>query len=290
MSPTTVLYVAQAIHGLAYGMLLFLIASGLTMIFGMMGILNIAHASFAMLSAYFCYQVLLMTENFWVALLVAPVIAGFCGVLTERFLLRTVHKQGHLAELLITVGIMMVILEIVKIGWGTESLVVKIPPSLSGLVKFAGLTYPVYRIFVIGLSIVILGIMALLLFKTRLGKIVRAAVSDADMVSSLGINTPLVFMLVFGIGIWLAGVAGAVAGPLLTVFPGMADQLGMDAFVVVVVGGFGSLSGAFIVALFLGELNAYGIQFIPRLAPVLMFAFMAIVLAFKPMGLFGERE
>jgi branched-chain amino acid transport system permease protein len=290
MSPTTVLYVAQAIHGLAYGMLLFLVASGLTMIFGMMGILNIAHASFAMLSAYFCYQVLLMTGNFWVGLLVAPVIAGICGVLTERFLLRNVHKQGHLAELLITVGIMMVILEIVKVGWGAESLVVKIPESLSGLVNFAGLTYPIYRLFVIGLSIVILGIMALILFKTRLGKIVRAAVSDADMVSALGINTPLVFMLVFGIGIWLAGVAGAVAGPLLTVFPGMADQLGMDAFVVVVVGGFGSLLGAFIVALFLGELNAYGIQFIPRLAPVLMFAFMALVLAFKPMGLFGERE
>ena len=290
MSPTAVLYVAQAIHGLAYGMLLFLVASGLTMIFGMMGILNIAHASFAMLSAYFCYQVLLMTENFWVALLIAPVITGICGILVERFLLRTVHKQGHLAELLITVGIMMVILEGVKVGWGAESLVVKIPPSLSGLVNFAGLTYPIYRIFVIGLSVMILGIMALILFKTRLGKIVRAAVSDADMVSALGINTPFVFMLVFGIGIWLAGVAGAVSGPLLTVFPGMADQLGMDAFVVVVVGGFGSLGGAFIVALFLGELNAYGIQFIPRLAPVLMFAFMAIVLAFKPMGLFGERE
>jgi branched-chain amino acid transport system permease protein len=285
-----VLYIAQAIHGLAYGMLLFLVASGLTMIFGMMGILNIAHASFAMLSAYFCYQVLLMTENFWVALLVAPVLAGICGVLTERFLLRTVHKQGHLAELLITVGIMMVILEAVKVGWGAESLVVKIPPSLSGLVNFSGLTYPIYRLFVIGLSVGILAVMALILFKTRLGKIVRAAVSDADMVSALGINTPLVFMLVFGIGIWLAGVAGAVAAPLLTVFPGMADQLGMDAFVVVVVGGFGSLWGAFIVALFLGELNAYGIQFIPRLAPVLMFAFMAIVLAFRPMGLFGERE
>ncbi len=290
MSPTAVLYVAQAIHGLAYGMLLFLVASGLTLIFGMMGILNIAHASFAMLSAYFCYQVLLMTGNFWVALLIAPVVAGICGVLTERFLLRTVHKHGHLAELLITVGIMAVILEIVKIFWGTESLVVKIPQSLSGLVNFSGLTYPIYRLFVIGLSVVVLGFMALILFKTRLGKIVRAAVSDADMVSALGINTPLVFMLVFGIGIWLAGMAGAVAGPLLTVFPGMADQLGMDAFVVVVVGGFGSLGGAFIVALFLGELNAYGIQFIPRLAPVLMFAFMAFVLAFKPMGLFGERE
>jgi branched-chain amino acid transport system permease protein len=290
MSPTAVLYVAQAIHGLAYGMLLFLVSSGLTLIFGMMGILNIAHASFAMLAAYFCYQVLLMTGNFWVALLIAPVVAGICGVLTERFLLRTVHKHGHLAELLITVGIMIFIVEIVKLFWGTESLVVKIPQSLSGLAHFAGLTYPIYRLFVIGISVVVLGFMALILFKTRLGKIVRAAVSDADMVSALGINTPLVFMLVFGIGIWLAGMAGAVAGPLLTVFPGMADQLGMDAFVVVVVGGFGSLGGAFIVALFLGELNAYGIQFIPRLAPVLMFAFMAIVLAFKPMGLFGERE
>jgi branched-chain amino acid transport system permease protein len=290
MSPTAVLYVSQAIHGLAYGMLLFLVASGLTMIFGMMGILNIAHASFAMLSAYFCYQVLLMTGNFWLSLLIAPVVGGICGVLTERFLLRAVHKQGHLAELLITVGLMAVIAEIVKIFWGSESLVVKIPQSLSGLVNFAGLTYPIYRLFVIGLATVVLGFMALILFKTRLGKIVRAAVSDADMVNALGINTPLVFMLVFGIGTWLAGIAGVVAGPLLTVFPGMADQLGMDAFVVVVVGGFGSLLGAFVVALFLGELNAYGIQFIPRLAPVLMFAFMAIVLAFKPMGLFGERE
>jgi branched-chain amino acid transport system permease protein len=290
MSPTAVLYVAQAIHGLAYGMLLFLVASGLTLIFGMMGILNIAHASFAMLAAYFSFMVLQMTGNFWLALLIAPVIAGICGVVTERFLLRPVHKHGHLSELLITVGIMMLILEIVKLFWGTESLVVKMPEGLSGLVRIAGLTYPVYRLFVIGLSVLVLGFMALILFKTRLGMIVRAAVSDPEMVSALGVNTPMVFMLVFGIGIWLAGVAGAVAGPLLTVFPGMADQLGMDAFVVVVVGGFGSLLGAFIVALFLGELNAYGIQFIPRLAPILMFAFMALVLAFKPLGLFGERE
>src|SRR4030043_1051 len=226
MSPTAVLYVAQAIHGLAYGMLLFLVASGLTLIFGMMGILNIAHASFAMLSAYFCYQVLLMTGNFWVSLLIAPVVAGICGVLTERFLLRTVHKHGHLAELLITVGIMIFIVEIVKLFWGTESLVVKIPQSLSGLVNFAGLTYPVYRLFVIGVSVVILGFMALILYKTRLGKIVQAAVSDADMVSALGINTPLVFMLVLGIGIWLAGIAGAGGGPPPTGFPGMAARAG----------------------------------------------------------------
>jgi branched-chain amino acid transport system permease protein len=290
MSPTVVLYVSQAIHGLAYGMLLFLVSSGLTMIFGMMGILNLAHASFAMLAAYFCYQVVRMIDNFWVALLIAPLVAGFVGVITERYLLRPLHKQGHLAELLVTVGIMLVILEFVKLFWGTESLVVKIPPSLDGLISFAGMTYPIYRIFVIVLSALVLGFMILILYKTRLGKVVRATVADADMVNALGINTPLVFMLVFGIGTWLAGIAGVVAGPLLTVFPGMADQLGMDAFVVVVVGGFGSLGGAFLVSLILGELNAYGIQFIPRLAPVLMFAFMAAVLAVKPLGLFGERE
>jgi branched-chain amino acid transport system permease protein len=290
MSPTAVLYVSQAIHGLAYGMLLFLVASGLTMIFGMMGVLNIAHGAFYMLAGYFCYQVLQWTGDFWLALLFAPVAVGICGVLVERFLLRPVHIQGHLAELLLTVGIMTVIGEIVKWFWGTESLEIKIPQHLDGLLHLAGLTYPIYRIFIIGLSAVVLGLMILLLYKTRLGMIVRAAVSDADMVNALGINTPLVFMLVFGIGTWMAGVSGVVAGPLLTVFPGMADQMLLDAFVVVVVGGFGSLLGAFVVAVFLGELNAYGIQFIPRLAPILMFAFMALVLAFKPLGLFGERE
>jgi branched-chain amino acid transport system permease protein len=184
----------------------------------------------------------------------------------------------------------MVMLEVVKAGWGTESLVVKIPPSLSGLLHIGDLNYPVYRIFIIVLALVVFGVMGIVLYKTRLGMIVRAAVSDPDMVNALGINTSLLYMGVFAFGTWLAGVAGVAAGPLLTVFPGMADQMGMDAFVVVVVGGFGSVSGAFVVALFLGELNSYGIQFLPRLAPVLMFAFMAIVLSFRPEGLFGERE
>ena len=292
MDPQTAMYVAQGIHGLAYGMLLFLVASGLTLIFGMMGILNIAHASFFMLAGYFCFQVLTMTNNFWLSLLLAPLAAGILGILVERFLLRRVqaHGLGHVGELLLTLGIMLIIAQAVKVFWGTESLVIKIPESLEGIVTVAGLKYPIFRLFVIGLSFVILCILALILFKTRLGKIVRAAVTDADMVSSLGINMPVVFMLVFGIGTWLAGVAGVAAAPLLTVFPGLADQMGMDAFVVVVVGGFGSLLGAFVVSLCLGELNAYGVQFIPRLAPVLTFAFMAIVLSFKPTGFFGERE
>lgn len=290
MTPTGILYLSQGIHGLAYGMLLFLLASGLTMIFGMMGILNIAHASFFMLAAYFSYTIVNLTNNFWLGLLIAPLMAAACGILVERFLLRKVHSRGHLAELLITLGVVMVILEGVKAGWSTESLIVKIPESLDSLIRIGAFSYPVYRIFVIALALFVFAIMGLVLYKTRLGMIVRAAVSDPDMVNALGINTSLLFMGIFGFGTWLAGIAGVAAGPLLTVFPGMADLMGMDAFVVVVVGGFGSLRGAFIVALLLGELNAYGIQFIPRLAPILMFAFMAIVLSFKPMGLFGERE
>jgi branched-chain amino acid transport system permease protein len=284
------MYVAQGIHGLAYGMILFLVASGLNIIFGMMGILNLAHAAFFMLSAYFSYQVLAMTGNFWLALLVAPVATAFFGILLERFLLRKIHALGHMGELIITVGVSLVILAGVKIFWGTESMPVKIPPILTGLVSIGGMDYPVYRLFIIALSLVVLGFMALILYKTRLGKIVRAAVSDADMVNALGVNIPLVFMLVFGIGTWLAGVAGVAIAPILLVFPGLADQIGMDAFVVVVTGGFGSLSGAFIVSIVFGLLSSYGVQFFSALAPVLMFAFMAIVLAIKPMGLFGERE
>ena len=290
MDPTTAMYVEQGIHGLAYGMVLFLVASGLTIIFGMMGILNIAHAAFFMLSAYFCYQVMVWTGNFWLGLLVAPIATAIFGVLVERFLLRYVHAYGHIGELILTVGVMLVIMEAVKVFWGTESLFVTRPQFLDKLVKMGGLEYPAYRLFVIGLTLVILGIMALLLYKTRLGMVVRAAVSDADMVNALGINVPLVFMFVFGVGTWLAGIAGVAIAPILTVFPGLADQMGLDAFIVVVVGGFGSLTGAFIVAIICGLLSSYGVQFVSQLAPVLMFIFMAVVLGFKPLGLFGERE
>jgi len=190
----------------------------------------------------------------------------------------------------LTVGISLVILEGVKVFWGTESLPIHVPPLLEGRLALGGLDYPIYRLFVIGLALVVLGVLAAVLYTTRLGMVVRAAVSDAGMVNALGINVPLLFMFVFGMGTWLAGVAGVAIAPILTVFPGLADQMGMDAFVVVVTGGLGSLWGAFLVSLILGELNSYGVQFVSQLAPVLMFLFMAIVLAFKPMGLFGERE
>jgi branched-chain amino acid transport system permease protein len=290
MDATTAMYVAQGIHGLAYGMVLFLVASGLTLIFGMMGILNVAHTAFFMLSAYFCYQIVAWTGNFWLALLLAPIATAIVGVLVERFLLRKIHALGLLFELTMTIGVMFVIMEGVKVFWGTENLPLPGPPLLEGLVNIGGMEYPIYRLFIIGLSLVVLGFLAFILYKTRLGMVVRAAVADADMVNALGINVPYLFMFVFGIGTWLAGLAGVAIAPILTVFPGLADQMGMDAFIVVIVGGFGSLGGALLVALISGLLSSYGVQFVSQLAPVLMFIFMAVVLAVKPTGLFGVRE
>lgn len=290
MDASVAMYVAQGIHGLAYGMVLFLVASGLTLIFGMMGVLNLAHAAFFMLSAYFGYQVLAWTGSFWMALLLAPVITAGFGILLERFLLKKVHAFGHMGELILTVGVSLIVLDGVKAVWGTESLPLKMPPVLEGLVLIGGMQYPIYRLFIIGMALALLAVLALVLYKTRLGMVVRAAVSDAEMVNALGINVPLVFMSVFGVGTWMAGVAGVVIAPILTVFPGLADQMGMDAFVVVVVGGFGSLGGAFLVSIIGGLISSYGVQFLSQYAAVLMFVFMAVALAIKPMGLFGERE
>lgn len=191
---------------------------------------------------------------------------------------------------MLTVGLSLVILAGVKFFWGTESLPIPVPETLQGLVRIFGLEYPIYRLFVIGLSLFVLVLMILALYKTRLGMIVRAAVSDRDMVNALGINIPLVFMVVFGIGCWLAGIAGVAIAPILTVFPGLADQVGMDAFIVVVTGGIGSLGGAFIVSLIFGLLSSFGIQFVSQLAPVLMVGFMALVLIIRPHGLFGVEE
>ncbi len=290
MDATTAMYVAQGIHGLAYGMILFLVASGLTLILGMMGILNLAHAAFFMLSAYFGYQVTAWTGSYWLALIAAPLMSAVFGVLMERFLLTKVHAYGPMAELILTIGVSFIIMDAVKWIWGTGNLPLNAPPALQGLVNIGGLQYPVYRLFIITLALSILILMALALYKTRLGMIVRAAVSDAEMVNALGINVPLVFMVVFGAGIWMAGVAGVAIAPILTVSPGLAGQMGMDAFIVIIVAGFGSLGGAFLISIICGLLSSFGIQFIPEYAGILLFLFMAAVLAVKPEGLFGEQE
>ena len=290
MDPTTAMYVSQGIHGLAYGMVLFLIASGLNVIFGMMGVLNLAHASFFMLSAYLGYAFVSLTGNFWLALLLAPLATAVCGVMMQRFLLARVHAFGHMGELILTIGVAQIMLAAIKSIWGTESLTIAMPRILSGQIAVAGLHYPIYRLFIIGLALAVMAIMSLLLYRTRLGKIVRAAAADASMVNALGIDVPLVFTLVFGVGIWMAGIAGVAITPILTVFPGLADQVGMDAFIVVVAGGFGSLAGAFIISIVFGLLSSYGIQFFSQFAPVLIVVFAALLLAVRPQGLFGARQ
>ena len=282
-------FVIQFLHGLAYGMLLFLVASGLTLVFGMMSVLNIAHASFYMLGAYFSYQMLKMVGNFWVGLIVCPIIVGFLGIAMERFLLRKVHAGGHVQEFVITFGILFVINESVKWIWGTEPLPVPIPSALSGSVMIMGSIYPAYRLFILFFSLAILALLAYILMKTRLGITVRAAVSDRDMVSALGTNTPFVFMLVMGIGTWLAGLAGVIAGPFISTYPGMALEILVDCFVVTVTGGLGSLLGAIVASFLIGQLSSFGILFIPRFAIVFAFLLMAVVLIIKPTGLFGEK-
>ena len=282
-------FVIQFLHGLAYGMLLFLVASGLTLVFGMMNVLNIAHASFYMLGAYFSYQMLKMVGNFWIGLIVCPIIVSFLGILMERFLLRRVHAAGHVQEFVITFGILFVINESVKWIWGTEPLPVPIPSALSGSVMIMGSVYPAYRLFILFFSLGVLALMAYILMKTRLGITVRAAVSDRDMVSALGTNTPFVFMLVMGIGSWLAGLAGVIAGPFISTYPGMALEILVDCFVVTVTGGLGSLLGAIVASFLIGQLSSFGILFIPRFAIVFAFLLMAVVLIIKPTGLFGEK-
>jgi branched-chain amino acid transport system permease protein len=277
------------LHGLVYAGLLFLVSSGLTLVFGMMNVLNFAHASFYMLGAYFSYSLLRVTGNLWLSLLICPLLLFLLGALIERYLLRRVHVYGHLHELLLTFGLAYIIAELVKLTWGNYPLGVNLTGFLAGTVNLFGLTYPVYRLFMFACAIFISLIMAAVLYKTRIGIIVRAAVDDNEMVNSLGINVPRVFMGVFAFGAALSGFAGVIAGPLLSTFPGMATEILIDAFVVIVIGGFGSLGGALIASFMIGELQAFGTLLFPELSMALIYMLMALVLIIKPSGLFGEE-
>lgn len=284
------IYGIQATHGLLYGMLIFLVASGLTLVLGMMGVLNFAHAAFYMLGAYFAYSVTYYSGSFWLSLLISPLIVGAIGILIERFLLRKAYKGGHIPQLLLTFGLFYVISEFIRIIWGSIPLSLPVPKIFAGNIPYMGGTYPIYRLFILGFSFLVLVGMALVLMRTRIGIIIRAAVSDAEMVEALGNNVPIVFLGVFGGGAALAAVAGVIAAPFLTIYLGMGSDALLDCFVVVIIGGFGSLLGAFIASLMIGELQSFGVLWISRLALVLEFLLLAVVLIIRPTGLFGERE
>ncbi len=279
------------LHGLAYAGLLFLVSAGLTLVFGMMNVLNFAHAAMYMLGAYFSYSIMLrMTGQIWLSMMLCPLILFVIGALTERFLLRKVHVNGHVAELLLTFGLAYIITELVKWYWGNYPLAVNVSGFLSETVQIIGITYPVYRIFIFLCAIFVGLVMALILYKTRLGIILRAAVNDSETANTLGVNVPLVFMGVFAFGAALSGFAGVIAGPLLSTYPGMAQDILIDAFVVIVVGGFGSLGGAVIASLLIGELQSFGVLLFPKLSIALVYLLMVVVLIIKPSGLFGEEQ
>ncbi len=306
------------LNGLSYGLLLFMLSSGLTLIFSMMGVLNFAHASFYMLGAYVGYAIS-QTLGFWPALLIAPLAVGAIGALTEKYGLRVVHRHGHVSELLFTFGLAYVILEIVQMIWGRAPVPYRIPAELDGpLFTLYSVSFPAYRGFMMLVALLMLGATWLLLKRTRIGLVIQAALTHPEMVESLGHNVPRVFMLVFGGGCALAALAGVIGGNAFVTEPGMAATVGSIIFVVVVVGGMGSLPGAlwaslligmiqtFAIALdwsLLGPLSRLGIQVAPEatgyrllsltlseLAPILPYLLLVLVLLVRPRGLLGTRE
>ena len=291
-------FLVQSLNGISYGLLLFMLSSGLTLVFSLMGVLNFAHASFYMLGAYLAFQVSTRI-GFWPALVVAPILVGAIGMLVERFGLRQVHRHGHVAELLFTFGLAYLIEEAVHLIWGRAALDYRVPAELDGpLFQIMGSQYPIYRGFMMLVSVAMLVSIWLALTRTRIGLVIQAALSHPQTVEALGHNVPRVFMLVFGGGAALAGLAGVIGGNAFVTDPGMAASVGPIIFVIVVVGGMGSLAGAFIASLLIGCMQTFAVSLdwslggisIAQAAPMLPYLLMVLLLIFRPKGLLGTRE
>jgi len=311
-------FTISLLNGLSYGLLLFMLSSGLTLIFSMMGVLNFAHASFYMLGAYFAYSVTSLV-GFWPALIIAPLLVGVIGAAFERFCLRRVHKFGHVPELLITFGLSYILVELVQLVWGRIAVDYRVPEALKGpLFTLYGTQFPMYRGFMMAVALFMLVAVWLLLKKTRIGLVIQAALSHPETVEALGHNVPRIFMLVFGGGAALAGLAGVIGGNAFVTEPGMAAAVGSIIFVVVVVGGMGSLAGAFLASVLIGVLQTFAVAVdsslmsavamlgvavtpetfgyavlklkISQIAPILPYLFLVLMLMFRPKGLLGTRE
>lgn len=340
-------FIISMLNGLSYGLLLFMLSSGLTLIFSMMGVLNFAHASFYMLGAYVGYTIA-QHVGFWPALLLAPLVVGGMGALFERVCLRKVHKFGHVAELLITFGLSYVVLELVQLIWGRIALEFRPPEALQGpaftlinhsveglrvlwgaappdmciaadaAVRVVCSPFPATRGFMMLVAIIMLVAVWLLLTRTRIGLVIQSALTHPDAVEALGHNVPRIFMLVFGAGTALAGLAGVIGGSTFLTEPAMAATVGSVIFVVVVVGGMGSLSGAFLASVLIGVIQTFAVAFdysvgslaqqlglqlgsaaldntfvkltLSQVAPILPYLFLVLILIFRPKGLLGTRE
>jgi branched-chain amino acid transport system permease protein len=282
-------FVAQLLNGLVYGVLLFLIAAGLSLIFGLMNVVSLAHGSFFMLGAYFGLSIFKITGSFWWALVLAPIPVIALGVLMELLFLRPLYRRGHLDQVLLTFGFTFVFLDLVQTLWGRTVLRLPVPPSLQGTVQIGLGVFSVYRLCLIGFGFAIALLLWLFLERSRMGAMVRAGVDNAVMAAGLGANIPALFTGIFGFGVALAALGGIAAAPVLGLYPGMDSEILIPAFIVIVIGGMGSLRGAFVGSLLIGVADTFGKAYFQSIALFLIYLAMTAVLLIRPQGLFGIK-
>ena len=286
--------VAQALSGLTTAMFLFLTAAGLSLIFGVLRVLNFAHGSFYMLGAYCAYQfarwIGIPEQGFWFGVLAAAAVVALVGGIVERLLLRHLYEREELFQLLFTYALVLIFADIVKAIWGVQQLPITRPPSLTGSLLVFGASLPYYNLFIVLLGPVIALVLWFVLHRTKAGRVIRAAALDREMVSALGINVSWLYTAVFVIGTFLAALGGALVTPVSAVVLGMDAEIIIAAFIAVVIGGLGSFWGAVLGAIIYGQVLSFGILFMPRFSLFAVFALMAAVLILRPYGLLGRRE
>ena len=280
-------WIEQTFAGLSYGGLLFLLASGLSLIFGVMRIINMAHGSYFILGAYIAVTVVEVTGSWLLALLLASLAVAILGIFMHRYFLRVLGLQ-ELPQVMVTIGFLFIIQQATIDIWGGDPMIVKVPSYLDWSLEIGGIFFPVYRIFMLAVACVMAGALGLGLEQTRAGAMVRASVDDSEMTRGLGINTERLSMVIFGLGAFLAGLGGVIGGGFIGVYPGLDFQILPLAFAVVIIGGLGTLRGAALGSLIVGLMDTFGKALFPELSYFTLFAPMAIVLAIKPTGLFGR--
>ena len=280
-------FLIQLLNSIQYGLLLFLVASGLTLIFGIMGIINLAHGSFYMIGAYMAFSLASLTGSLFVAIVLGTVLSVVLGVVLEWALFSHLYKRDHLQQVLLTYGLILVFEELRSIIVGNDVHGVNVPDILNWSLPLTDtLSYPVYRLFMSAVCVVLAALLYVLIRRTRLGMMIRAGASNREMVQSLGLNINLVYRLVFALGVALAAFAGMIAAPVSSVYPGMGTQVLIICFVVVVIGGIGSIWGALVAALLIGLADTFGKVLIPEAAGVTVYVLMAVILLWRPEGLF----
>ena len=282
--------IVQTLNGLQLSMLLFLLSIGLSVVFGMMNFINLAHGTLYMVGAYLALSTVRWFDSYWVALALAPLGVALIGAVFYAVLLRHMQRQSPMRQVLVTFGLIFVGFDAVRMVWGALPHTIPIPAALDGSVLVFGEVYPAYRLFIIALGVTVLIALHFGLERTRLGAVVRAGVDDRRMVAALGIDVERAFFLVFCLGCWLAGLAGVVSAPVFSIFPGMDMSILILTLIVVVVGGPGSLKGAVVGSFVIGMVDTYGQVLAPELARVTIYALMAAVLLVRPQGLFPVSQ